>query len=57
MGIVEEIVQIFNNHSYRAEIIVASIETSMHVLEAALMGADIVTIPYEVLQTIQSPAH
>ncbi|MBN2220030.1 MAG: fructose-6-phosphate aldolase [Kosmotogaceae bacterium] len=49
MGIVEEIVQIFANYGYSTEIIVASVRHPMHVLEAALMGADIVTIPYEVL--------
>jgi len=49
MEIVEEIVQIFANYGYSTEIIVASVRHPMHVLEAALMGADIVTIPYEVL--------
>lgn len=49
MGIVEEIVDIFANYGYYTEIIVASVRHPMHVLEAALMGADIVTIPFDVL--------
>ncbi|HCO69883.1 fructose-6-phosphate aldolase [Mesotoga sp.] len=49
MGVVEEIVEIFANYGYDTEIIVASVRHPMHVLEAALMGADIVTIPFEVL--------
>jgi transaldolase len=49
MGIVEEIVDIFANYGYCTEIIVASVRHPMHVLEAALMGADIVTIPFDVL--------
>jgi transaldolase len=49
MEMVGQIVTIFNNYGFETEIIVASIRHSVHVLTAALMGADIATIPYKVL--------
>ena len=54
--IVGQIVTIFNNYGYETEIIVASVRHPVHVLTAALMGADIATIPYKVmLQLTQHP--
>lgn len=47
--LVEQIVDIFNNYAYDTEVIVASIRNPLHVLESALMGADIATIPFKVL--------
>jgi transaldolase len=47
---VDEIVTIFNNYGFETEVIVASIRHPLHVLEAALMGADIVTVPFAVLE-------
>jgi transaldolase len=49
MGIIEEIRTIFDNYGYEAEIIVASVRNPIHVLNAALIGADIATIPYSVI--------
>ncbi len=49
MGIVEEIRTIFDNYGYTTEIIVASIRNPVHVLNSALIGADIATIPYSVM--------
>ncbi len=49
MGIIEEIRTIFDNYGYTSEIIVASIRNPIHVLNAALIGADICTIPYSVM--------
>ncbi|WP_300673806.1 fructose-6-phosphate aldolase [Desulfoluna sp.] len=49
MPLVEQIGQIFMNYEFHAEIIVASIRTPMHVLDAALVGAHIATIPHSVL--------
>ncbi|MGA7828030.1 MAG: fructose-6-phosphate aldolase [Geobacteraceae bacterium] len=49
MGIIEEIRTIFDNYGYEAEIIVASIRNPIHVLNSALIGADIATIPYSVI--------
>ncbi|HET6421374.1 MAG TPA: fructose-6-phosphate aldolase [Geobacteraceae bacterium] len=49
MGIIDEIRTIFDNYGYDAEIIVASIRNPVHVLNSALIGADIATIPYSVM--------
>lgn len=49
MSIVEDIVTIFDNYGFETEVIVASIRNPVHVLDAALMGAHIATIPYRVL--------
>jgi transaldolase len=49
MEIVEQIMTIFENYGYDTEVIVASIRHPLHVLEAALAGGDIATIPYGVM--------
>ena len=49
MGIIEEIRTIFDNYGYTSEIIVASIRNPVHVLNSALIGADVATIPYSVM--------
>jgi len=56
MEIVEQIMTIFNNYGYETEVIVASVRHPLHVLQAALAGADIATIPYKVImQLTQHP--
>jgi len=50
--LVEQIVDIYNNYAYNTEVIVASIRNPLHVLESALIGADIATIPYNVLSKL-----
>jgi transaldolase len=49
MDLVEQILTIFDNYGFETEIIVASVRHPIHVLESALMGADIATVPYKVL--------
>jgi transaldolase len=49
MEIVDQIITIFDNYGYDTEVIVASVRHPRHVLEAALMGADIATIPFKVI--------
>ena len=49
MELVEQIITIFDNFVYETEIIVASIRHSLHVLDAAMLGADIATIPFKVI--------
>lgn len=46
---IEQIRTIFDNYGFGTEIIVASVRSPLHVLNAALLGADICTIPYSVL--------
>lgn len=50
MDLIANIVNIFNNYSIKTEVIVASIRNPIHVLEAANIGADIATIPLNVIE-------
>lgn len=52
MESVDQIRTIFDNYGYNTEIIVASIRSPQHVLEAGLMGADICTIPFSVMRQL-----
>lgn len=52
MDLIAELVQIKENYGFESEIIVASVRHPGHVLESALMGADIATIPYKVIQQL-----
>jgi len=52
MDIIDQIVTIVDNYEFDTEIIVASIRNPVHVLEAALLGADIATIPFSVLEQL-----
>jgi transaldolase len=52
MVLVEQIVEIFGNYAFDTEIIVASVRHPLHVLESAMMGADIATIPFNVLSRL-----
>lgn len=49
MELVEQIITIFDNYGYDSEVIVASVRNPVHVLDAALIGADIVTMPFKVM--------
>ncbi|MBM3308068.1 MAG: fructose-6-phosphate aldolase [Candidatus Eisenbacteria bacterium] len=50
MDVVREILTIYDNYGYDTEVIVASVRHPLHVVESALAGADIVTIPYDVFE-------
>jgi transaldolase len=52
MDLVEQIVTIYDNYGFETEVIVASVRNPLHVLDAALMGADIATIPFKVIQQL-----
>jgi len=52
MELIEQIVQIYDNYMFDTEIIVASIRHPQHVLQAALIGADIATIPFKVIRQL-----
>lgn len=49
MMLIKEIVQIFDNYQYKTEVLVASVRHPLHITEAAKLGADIVTLPPEIL--------
>ncbi len=50
MELVDQILAIFDNYGFDTEVIVASIRHPLHVVEAALIGADIATVPFAVLE-------
>lgn len=50
MDLVRDIVKIFSNYGYKTEVIAASIRHPVHVTEAALAGAHVATIPYDILK-------
>jgi len=52
MELIEEIAAIYGNYDYATEIIVASIRHPRHVIEAALIGAHIATIPFAVMEKL-----
>ena len=49
MDLISQIVQIYNNYDYETEVLVASVRHPLHVVEAALIGADVCTMPFGVI--------
>ncbi len=52
MGLIEEIMEIFDNYDFETQLIVASIRDPIHVTESAMLGADIATIPAKVMEKL-----
>lgn len=52
MGLIEDIRLIYDNYGFKTEILVASIRTPLHVLEAARIGADVATIPAPIMRQL-----
>lgn len=52
MSLISQITQIFQNYDLDTQTLVASVRHPIHVLESALISADIVTIPYKVMQQL-----
>jgi len=50
MELIDDIVEIYQNYGYKTEVLAASIRSPLHVVQAALAGADICTVPPEVLE-------
>jgi transaldolase len=50
MDIIEQIMKVYRNYNFKTQVIVASIRHPIHVLQAAMIGADIATVPFEVLK-------
>jgi len=56
MGLIEDIVTVYDNYDFNTQVLVASIRNPLHVVDAALMGADVATIPPGVVKKlIQHP--
>ena len=54
MALVKQIVTIYDNYGYMTEVIVASVRHPQHVVDSAMIGADIATIPYSVIRQLVS---
>jgi transaldolase len=52
MQVIEEIVQIFDNYSHETQVLVASVRHPRHITEAAMIGADIATLPYSIFEKL-----
>ena len=52
MGLIEEICTLYANYEYPTEVLVASVRSTQHVVDAALMGADVVTLPPKILTAL-----
>src|SRR6476619_5158060 len=52
MDLVEQIIRVYDNYGFQTQILVAQLRNPVHVLDAALMGADVATIPPEVFEQL-----
>ena len=52
MGLIEDIVTIYANYDYATEVLVASVRGVQHVMDAALIGADVATVPPAVVHAM-----
>jgi len=52
MDLVEDIITIYGNYGFETQVLVASVRHPGHVLQAALLGADVATIPFKVLEQL-----
>jgi transaldolase len=52
MDLISQIVQIYRNYNYSTEVLVASIRHPLHLVEAALIGADVCTMPFDVINKL-----
>ena len=52
MDLISQIVQIYRNYNFDTQVLVASIRHPLHLVEAALMGADVCTMPFSVINKL-----
>jgi len=52
MSLIADLVQIFENYAFSTQILVASCRNPLHIREAALLGADVATMPFKVLEQL-----
>jgi transaldolase len=56
MQLISDIVQIYDNYGFSTEVLAASIRHPMHIVDCALAGADVATVPYKVItQLVKHP--
>ena len=52
MSLIADIVQIYDNYDYDTQVLVASVRSPMHIVESALLGAHVATIPFKIIQQL-----
>jgi transaldolase len=52
MALVAQIVEIYDNYEFDTQVLVASVRSPMHVVEAARLGADVATLPFKILEQL-----
>jgi len=52
MSLISDILQIYENYNFSTEVLVASIRHPMHIVESALLGAHVATVPFKVIQQL-----
>ena len=52
MGLIEEMMEIYDNYDFETQVLVASIRNPLHFIEAAQMGAHVATVPHNVLSQL-----
>ncbi len=52
MELIKQIVTIYRNYNFKTEVLVASIRHPLHVVDAAIMGADVCTMPFDVIEKL-----
>ena len=52
MQLIEEVVEIYSQYDFETQVLVASVRHPMHVVESAALGADVVTLPFKVLEKL-----
>jgi transaldolase len=52
MELIDQVVTIYHNYGYDTKVLVASVRSPIHVIQAATLGADVATIPFKVLEQL-----
>lgn len=52
LGLLQSIIEIYQNYTWKTEVLAASLRNPIHVIEAARMGADIATLPFKVVEQL-----
>lgn len=52
MDLISQIIQIYDNYGFETEVLVASIRHPLHLVDAAMMGADVATMPFNVIEKL-----
>lgn len=52
MELAKQIIQIYRNYNFKTQVLVASIRHPLHLVEAAMMGADVATMPFDVIEKL-----